>query len=243
MIRFLYRLALAIVLIGAQCASAQSPSALPDGYAVYKSVALSNTLNGVTGSLQILTDSRVTPEIRGTMWGTGPADFAFYGSDLAKKFNQQPLLPGHLRIVDAAGQVVADEPFDRPLADIETTYLYGDNFPTYLVAVDYSSGCCNSGPATMMMEVRGGKLRHVVTGPFSSFLPRSVRADWHIVDAQNGKSKEIEMIDSNAGGPDADFVTEYWTYRFDGSQWVGKKRTEKGYWEADGTWPDRKKFP
>ena len=241
MIRFLYWLALAIVLIGAQRAFAQSPSALPDGYAVYKSVTLTTAVNGISGSLQILADARITPEIRKAMWGVGPTDFAFYGSDLAKQFDDQPLLQGHLRIVNSAGQVVADEPFesDRPLAELDTAFLYGDNFPTYLVAVDYSSGCCNSGPATMMVEIRSGKLRHVV----SDWLPRTVRADWHIVEAPNGKGKEIEMVDSNAQGPDAVFVTEYRTYRFNGSQWVGEKRSEKGYWEAGGDWPDRNRFP
>jgi hypothetical protein len=239
MIRFLHRLALALVLIGAEHAFAQPTSALPDGYAIYKSVALSQAVNGITGSLQIMADSRITPEIRTAMWGAGPADFALYGSDLANQFARQLLRPGHLRIVDTTGRVVADETFDRPLADIDTAYLYGDSFPTYLVAVDYSSGCCNSGPATMLTEVRNAKLRHVMT----SFLPNTVRADWRIVEARSGKSKEIEMISSNAEGPDADFITNYWTYRFNGSQWVGEKRSEKGYWEGDGSWPSRDKFP
>ena len=235
-----------LVGIFIQGATAQS-SQLPEGYTLYKSEPLTEAINGIDGSLQILTDSRISPDIHKAMWGVGPVDFALYGNPIVGQFVQNPLSYAYLRIIDASGRVLSEEQLERPLADIDTAFLYDSNFPTFLITVDYSSGCCSSGPATMLVEVKEGRFRHLtnIVG-----LAKTIHTDWRIVPAGQGGGEEIEVVQSlpdysvgNALRP-VNFVTDYSTFRFDGRQWNEKTQTKKVYWESDSEdWPTPMNFP
>jgi hypothetical protein len=110
-------------------------------YVVYESVPINFKETGVTGFLQILQDKRVTPKYRRT-WGMSANPMMALGSDdpLVKSIKGDPLQNGRLRLIDRRGRVISVQSLGEPLAEIETDYLYGTKFPTYLLSVDYGIG-------------------------------------------------------------------------------------------------------
>jgi hypothetical protein len=217
----------------------------PD-FAVYESVPVFFKTAGMTGFLQILQDKRVTPDYRET-WGTS-ADPGFalgYDDPFVESLKGHPLENGRIRLIDRHGRVIAVDSFDEPLARIKTVYLYGTKFPSYLVSVDYGNGMGSyAGPATTLMEVRGGRLIDI---PID--LTQSLKNDWQFVPAANGKGKEIEVIQCrpNFKNPNAaktdEFVVDYSTYRFVDGQWRGHTLEKIGFWEGDENFPPRSAFP
>jgi hypothetical protein len=106
---------------------------------------------------------------------------------LLKSIKNAPLKNGILRLIDRQGNVTSVVSFDKPLAKITKTYLYGTKMPTYLVSVDYGVGMGSyAGPATKLVEVHRGKLFDV---PIQ--LAQSLKTGWQIVPAPKGPGKEI----------------------------------------------------
>jgi len=201
----------------------------------------------MTGFLQILQDKRVTPEYR-EGWGYSADPEMVLGIDnpFLKSLEAHPLENGRIRLIDKEGHVVAVDSFGEPLARIKTVYLYGTKFPTYLVSVDYGTGMGSyAGPASTLMEVRGGRL---IDLPIE--LADSLKNGWQIVPASNGEGKEIEVVQChpNFKNPNwaktEEFVVDYSTYRFVSGQWRKKSVEQIGFWEGDDDgWPPRSAFP
>jgi len=227
------------------------------GYSVYQSIALDPQESGTSGFLQILQDERVTPKYR-EAWGvTNEPQMALAENDpLLKSIKLSPLRNGRVQLTSADGHVLADEPIDVPLGKIETEFLYGTKFPTYLVSIDEGIGMGSyAGPATMLAEVRDGKLQFVHLADKKEgqsdriWLGRSLKNGWQIVGASDGVGKEIEQINChpNFANPKwadtGEFVVTYSTYRFVGDQWHRVSREEIGFWENEGDWPNRSQFP
>ena len=134
----------------------------PD-FAVHQIVPVDFTESGMTGFLKILQDKTVTPEYR-QVWGASADPRAALGPDdpLVKSYEAHPLKNGRIRLIDRKGRVISVELFGEPLAEIETAYLYGTRFPTYLVSVGYGIGMRSyAGPATTLVEIRGRRLIHI----------------------------------------------------------------------------------
>jgi hypothetical protein len=100
--------------------------ALPAGYAIHQSLALDPAANGIDGALQILEDSRITPALRADMWQeTTDLDLVLSEDDpLRKALKKTPLRGAHLRLVDAAGKMIADRAFTVPLAALDRQQLH-----------------------------------------------------------------------------------------------------------------------
>ncbi len=188
----------------------------------------------------------MTPAYRQS-WGASADPEMALGPDdpLVKSLQGHPLQNGRLRLVGQDGHVVAVASFGEPLARIATAYLYGTQFPTYLVTVDYGIGMGSyAGPATTLVEVRGGKMTDLPI-----VLGQSLKNDWRIVAASHGVGKEIEVVQChpNFKNPNwaasSAFVVDYRTYRFVNGQWRDKLAERIGYWEADDDWPPRSAFP
>lgn len=143
---------------------------------------------------------------------------------------------------------------ERPLAKLRKVQLYGDSKLTYLLTVNYSAGFGSySGPITNLVEVKNGRLRWVAsieaktrrTGKIS--LMESLKTTWKLVDASDGKGKQILFAqcrpDWSSVKDDPDFTTTYARFYFDGTQWLTKERTVKGISEFDQGFPRRKYFP
>jgi hypothetical protein len=217
----------------------------PD-FAVYESAPIAFRTAGMAGFLQILQDKRVTPEYReGWGWSADPEMVLGLNDPFLKSLEAHPLENGRIRLIDNDGHVVAVDSFGEPLARIKTVYLYGTKFPTYLVSVDYGTGMGSySGPASTLMEVRGGRL---IDLPID--LADSLKNGWQIVPASNGAGKEIEVVQChpNFKNPNwaktEQFVADYSTYRFVGGEWLKKSIEKIGFWEGHDGWPPRSTFP
>lgn len=228
-------------------------AAVPAGYAVHRSLPLDKAVNGTDGALQILEDGRITPALRGEMWRqTNDTDLILGAKDpLRAALAKQPLQPAHLRFVDGAGQVLADQPFDVPLADIDAEPLH-DGGPTYLVSADHSIGMGSyAGLETTLIEIDKGKLVPVAL-PGRKALGRSLKNDWKIVDDKApgaaaptaGIHKAIQVVacHPNYAKPDwaatGEFVVDLTTYRYAAGAWHDTTVSLVGYWESDQDWPD-----
>ena len=233
-----------LALLLTQAAAASEP-AVPDGYAVHQSLALDQAANGMTGALQILEDSRIGPALRAEMWRqTTDTDLILDEKNpLRATFAKAPPRPAHLRLVDGSGKVVADQPFDVPLADIDRQQLH-DGTPTFLVSADHSLGTgADAGLETRFMAVDHGELVPEDL-PGQPFLRTSLKNAWKIVDDTTPGSKAIQVVachpnlakseEAATGGT----VVDLTTYRYAQGAWHDTTVSLVGYWESSEDWPD-----
>jgi hypothetical protein len=215
-------------------------------FTVYQTLTLDAAAAGMSGSLEILQDKRVTPRYR-QAWGASADPGIVFGPDdpLTKAYDSHPLQNGRIRLIGPHGHIIAEDSFGEPLATIAKTYLYGNEFPTYLVTVDYGIGMGSyAGPATRFVEVRKGKLIEL---PID--VSDSLKNAWRIVPARSGAGKEIEVVnchpnfDNPAWDKTEEFVTVYTSYRFVHGDWHSTSMSKIGMWEDDAPWPPRSAFP
>ncbi len=238
-----FALVAAIAAVGNVLAGPSTPA----GYVIYQTVALDPVQSGMSGALQILQDRRVTAAYRET-WGTSSDPEVGLGEDdpFVKAIAKEPLKNGRLRLVDQQGHVLVEEEFGAPLAKLETKFLYGSKFPTYLVTVDYGVGFGSyAGPGTELAEVRQGKLQflHPVEKTDNKdnriALGRSLKNGWEIVRSATGTGKDILQVQchpnfDNPKWADAEeFVVVYTRYSFDGHDWHQASRKRIGFWESE----------
>jgi hypothetical protein len=165
-------------------------------YTVASQISFSKKLNKIDGKLQILEDSRLTPERREKLWGSGGINID--DDPTLSTFRSEPPHNAQLRILDAKGNVSEILPLEQPLAKLSSTMLYGTLQPTYLVTVDYSAGFGSySGPITLLGEVHDGSLHWLeavnrATGEKSQIrLMASLKTTWKIVQSSSRARKEI----------------------------------------------------
>ena len=223
--------------------------------APYKTTAklpLSQASNGVDGYLELRQDTRLTPKLIGLLWGTG--DVNVDDDPELAAFKSKPPRNGEIQVVDRAGKILDVKKLERPLAKLRTAQLYGDAKLTYLLTVDYSAGFGSySGPTTSLVEVNSGHLRWIEstelrtgkTGEIS--LMDSLKTTWKLVDAPDGKGKQILLAqcrpDWSSVKDDPAFTTQYARFYFDGTRWLAKVRTVKALSEFDQGFPSRRNFP
>jgi hypothetical protein len=240
------RAAFALLALLAVPAWAGAP-AMPAGYAIHKSLALDQATNGIDGSLQILEDSRITPALRADMWQqTTDLDLVLgQGDPLRKVLAKTPLRGAHLRLIDAAGKIVADQAFDVPLADVDRQQLH-QGAPTFLVSADHSLGIGSyAGLETSLMAVDHGQLQPEAL-PGRKALGSSLKNGWKIVDdaTPGAPAKAIQTVACHpnwanpAWADSGEFVVDLTTYRFAAGAWHDTTKTAVGFWESDQDWPD-----
>jgi hypothetical protein len=213
---------------------------------------LSHASSGIDGYLELRQDVRLTPKVVGLLWGAG--DVNIDDDPELAAFKSDPPRNGTIQIVDRAGKVLEAKKLERPLAKLRTARLYGDAKLNYFLTVDYSAGFGSySGPVTSLLEVKGGHLRWIEsteprTGKTSEIsLMESLKTTWELVDAPDGKGKQILLAqcrpDWSSARNDPDFTTTYARLYFDGTKWLAKERTVKGISEFDQGFPNRTNFP
>jgi len=222
-------------------------TSVPENYTIYQRFPLTQTIHGISGTLQLLEDARLSDELRQQMWFVGDISYS-------PEFVEKPLLPKIVRLVNLTGQPVMSRTLERGLAKIAETSLYNEtNKPTYLLTVDYSVGWGGSnGPITFLVEVNGGNLEFLnaideKTGDVKPIrLVDALRWDWQIAPTINGTSKDILKVGSHYDfsyrGEDR-FETRYIRFYFDGYTWKRLSRAEVGYWEQDRPFPTIALFP
>jgi hypothetical protein len=151
-----------------------------------------------------------------------------------------PLRGAHLRLVDAAGKIVADQTFDVPLADIDRQQLH-PGAPTFLVSADHSIGIGSyAGLETSLMAVDHGQLRPEEL-PGRKALGNSLKNGWKLVDDGPGKAIQTVACHPNWANPawaaSGEFVVELTTYHFAAGAWHDTTKSAVGFWESDQDWP------
>lgn len=220
-------------------------------YSVVQSVATAQ------GRLEILLDSRLTPDIQKLMWDqcTVIDSILDQGDPRLKPFLGDAVLPATFRQVDTKGQVVTSlVPNEQaPIARIEALKLGRAPDPVFLVDTD-DDACQGSysGRGVLLYQFAHGRIAPVMADkdgtPSQIYLFRSLKSDWRFVK-RSPSHIEIEQVlcrpdDSHdKGSPNMPFLMYYITFGFNGRVWTEAERQKPGFWEADDDFPPRREFP
>jgi len=239
-------------------------------YSLYEFEELYNEINGIEyGELQILVDKRILDPrlIRWERFLLIRERTLDYGQDqewfntrgqLLKSFRESlekaQLKNSVLRLVDGNGRVLEKRELKGPYAEIDKTYLYSDNKPTYIISEDLTASMGSwNGPVSTLIEIKNGKIKELEYRSAKSdqknhfFLMRALKSDWRIIDSGKGKGKEILSVhmertyDEKTG--ELGELIRYRRYSFNGDEWIKLERTEEGWWESVDGFPNLSKFP
>jgi hypothetical protein len=229
-------------------------------YIISKNFQLTKSVQGIDGVLQLLQDSRLARSLRDAQ--PGSAFSALYLADGKPRplFKDNPPLGTVLRVLSQDQgffQIVESHTYDlAPVAWLEEVRLSGSGRASYLLTQDLSTGMGSyNGPTTYFYEMVNGKLKPLeyFNGQTQQKAPlvlmRSLKTNWKLVVSRDGKSQDIlqaacrpDFGNGRKGGNN--FLVYYDRFHFDGKNWVGYKKVEKGFWEAESDdLPPLSKFP
>ena len=151
--RFLRFVILAIACT--MCAYAQEHD-----FEVTQSLPLNKSANGISGTLQVLADSRLSSELQKQMWGVGDWSFILPEDDARRaEFEHSPPRNAQLRIVTDTGVVLRNVALEKPLAKVAEAHL-GNGKTSFFVAVDYSIGFGSyAGVTTLLLDIVGDQFQ------------------------------------------------------------------------------------
>jgi len=233
------------LLLFSFCALAQQPD-----YVVSQRLRLTAPANGLNGWLEVLSDSRLTPELQKQMWGVGDWSFVFPENDpMYKVFEAKPPRNAQLRISADDGTDIKTFAIDRPLTRVKEAQLL-DGKTSFLVAVDYSVGFGSyAGVTTQILDVSESQFRWTAATSAGAKdvqpirLPQTLKSEWKLVPYR--KNKDILWVfcrPAKVAVAGREFVIGYVRYRFDGQHWVKYERLRNGIWESDEPFPARSYF-
>ncbi len=245
-VAFVNGVRLTIPNIDFQPATGTASGPAPSGYAVASRAALDG---GASQALEILEDSRISPQLRGQMWHTSddPAFVLPEHSPLAAELARHPLRAARVRIVDAQGITQAEQLLDEPLAKVERAGWRGLAAPTYLLTVDHSIGMGSYAGLSVTLLVPGESgldpVTYAAPGGHSGILRlgETLKTGWQAVPGRAGGPDELEQAYCR---PDdkGDFTITYETYRTIRGAWQMTSRRQAGFWENEA-FPPRSAFP
>jgi hypothetical protein len=240
-----YRLCLILMAALVVCAHAQESD-----LAVSQTLRLTTATNGIDGTLQVLTDPRLTDKLKREMWGVGDWSFVLPDGDPQRVvFERHPPRSAELRIVTNANQVLESTFLDRPLVRVTEAHVMGDK-TSFLVKVDYSVGFGSyAGVTTLLVDVTAGRFSWAEVTDIDTKqverirLPETLKSAWKLVPSRNNKDILRVYCRTPKVQVANEFVVGYVRYRFDGKQWIKYERQEEGCWESDQPFPPLSKFP
>ena len=241
----LHHIHVILILALSVCACAQQRD-----FEVAQTLRLTTAANGIDGALQVLTDSRITDELKKEMWGTGDWTFVLpEGDPRQAAFAGNPPRNAELRLVTSSNQVLQRVSLEQPLARVtEVQVLNGKTY--FLVAVDYSVGFGSyAGVTTLLLDIADGQFRwaeatDVATKQAEQIrLPKTLRSSWKLVPFHGNHDILLVFCRPPKVQVGNEFVLGYVRYRFDGKQWMKYERLQKGFWESDEPFPPLSEFP
>ncbi|SJZ41058.1 hypothetical protein SAMN02745119_00522 [Trichlorobacter thiogenes] len=202
-------------------------------YVAYQRLPLTKKLHGVDGALVILRDRSVL----------AVEQYSFEDNETSCN--------ARLHLEGPGNTPIATHALERPIARIEATNLVGGRPASFALTVDYSSGIGSySGPATRFFDVVAGEIRWLQakdkkTGTLQELVVAStLKTEWKLVpNGQHQDILEVRCRPAFKGEYDDSFEVTYKRYRFNGHGWMQYSRSEKGFWESDGTFPQVTLFP
>ena len=208
---------------------AQTPPKPANKYVIRKAIPLTQSANGTTGRLELLTDANLKP-----------------GMDDAETFD---FPHAKIRVVTQSGSISQEKTLERSRATLETAPpLYGAKSPrkTYLLTVDYSVGMGFSiGPMTFLVEVTNGTMHFVPSQGKPIGLKSFYRTAWKFLPAEGkpNQASDILEVESKMGDDLENFAVYYRRYHWNGHEWVGHIKNRKGYWDSEKPFPKTALFP
>lgn len=237
---------LILVIACGVCAQAQKGD-----FEVTQTLRLHKAANGVDGALQVLTDSRLSSELRNQMWGGRDWSFVLPQGDARRAaFERNPPRNAELRIVTDKNVVLRKVAVERPLARITEARVRNDK-TSFLVAVDYSVGFGSyAGITTLLLDVVEGQFQWAEATNINTHgterirLPATLKSAWKLVPfQQNHDILWVYCRPATVQEAEGEFVVGYVRYRFDGKRWVKYERLQNGFWESDESFPTFSSFP
>jgi hypothetical protein len=222
---------------------------------VSKSLHLTAASDGFDGTLELLADARLTPELEKMLWDSGGPDMALDESDARyKTFASSPLKRAVVRLRDASQKIVFEKTLDRELARLRVEPLHSGQ-RTVLVTTDLSIGMGSyAGPLTELYQVKAGRLEAVSarnpqsgrTEPIA--LMSSLKTAWKMVSPNPAQTDRKDILEvacrpANWSSLKSDFVVIYTRYHWDGKGWIEFTRRVHGFWEDDSGFPSPARFP
>lgn len=212
--------------------------------------------------LELLEDSRITPALRASFQRGLPVDAcAQPATDVVHAFcdtiRKHLLLPALVRFVDSSGRDLDTTTLERPIADV--MLVIDDPAASrrvYGVGVDLTADAGTySGPYVRLLDQRSRRFewlraRDSVSDEVEEVhLATTPKAAWQVAAGPDGSNSEILTVacrptfaDKKAGTGDG-FQVIYDRYTFIGADLQRHRRAERGFWENDGRFPARSRFP
>ena len=166
---------------------------------------------------------------------------------------EEPETPCNARllVVGKNNVAVATQELERPLAKIAAVQLVGGKPASFALTVDYSSGIGSySGPATRFFDVVAGSMQWLqakdnTTGKLQDIrVASTLKTEWKpFPHGRNQDLLEVSCRPRFKHEQDDSFEVTYKRYRFNGRDWLLYSRSEKGFWENEGAFPQESLFP
>ena len=228
-------------------------TSVPKGYAVRQSIKLDRATYGIDGSLEVLEDARITPELQKAMWrvSADPRQVLADNDPHRTTFEKDSLRDAKVRIVTRDGRLAFEDKFVWPLAEVEVTPLTNAGDPVIFVTTDNTTNFGSyKGTATRLLEFKrdakdaAPSYASIGEDPKPALLIRSKKSDWRLTkDARGTSVIQLVKVYPDVNGNIRDFIIEYATVRSDEGGWIMISRTEQGIWEPQEAWPAAAKFP
>ncbi len=166
---------------------------------------------------------------------------------------EEPETPCNARLllVGKNNVPVATQELERPLAKIAAIQLIGGRPASFALTVDYSSGIGSySGPATRFFDVIAGSMQWLqaqdsTTGKLQEIrVASALKTEWQpFPHGRNQDLLEVSCRPRFNDEQDDSFEVTFKRYRFNGRDWLLYSRSEKGFWENEGAFPQESLFP
>lgn len=231
----------------AACASA--PRTDIPASVVHQSLALTQAIDGVDGSLEVLRDSRLTDSDIKALQEHDPDT----SPELSPRFKNAPMQPARLVLKVHDGHSVQSVQLAQPYATLEAAQIR-TNKRTILVTQDFGIGMGSyNGPITHILNVAPGKMTWAKARSSDGkktqiALMRSLKSAWNFVSTPAGQ--DILAINCRPDENPDKFTTTFSRYHPNEDDWTVSFRKENILWEAeDGDQqlgyelPDSRKFP
>jgi hypothetical protein len=249
----------------AGCAKPSRPAATAiaghPGYHIRQAVTLPAT-DVPEARLELLEDSRITPATRAIFQRGVPDDACASPTNetvhaFCDTIRHQLLRPAMLRIADASDRDLDTTTLDRPIADI--MLVIDDPAASrrfYGVSVDLTADMGTySGPYVRLLDQRSRRFDWLHSRDSSSgevdevHLVTTPKTAWRLAPGPDGSNSDILSVacrptfaDKKKGTKDG-FEVVYDRYTFVGNELQRHRRAERGFWENDGQFPPRSRFP
>jgi hypothetical protein len=219
-------------------------------FEIIQNLRLNKTANGINGTLQVLTDSRLSNELQKQMWGAGDWSFVLPRDDARRaEFEHSPPKNAQLRIVTDTGVVLRNISLEQPLAKVSEAHL-GNGRTSFFVAVDYSIGFGSyAGVTTLLLDVVGDHFQWTEATSADTQeteqirLSDTLRTAWKLAPFHGKQDILLTYCrPAKVQVSGREFVVGYVRYRLDGKRWFKYERLRNGFWESDEAFPPLSSF-